>query len=254
MRSAAPDFQRTPNNIACLHDSPSIDYAHDHVDGVLFEALQFPKMRYWDQSAIDVERVESLAFRPARHVCMKAFARFHERRENLQRRAFCSRLDLFHDRRDALFCDRQIAVWTKLCSGLCKQEPKEMVNFGYRRYSRFASTARDSLLNRHTRRQPADQIDIGLFELLDELPRIWRHAVEKAALTFGKQDIERESRFAGTTQTGDHYKLLPRNFNVDVFEIVLQRAVNLDGAVCSGERGRLDRPVRRRAERFFCRA
>src|SRR5260370_797962 len=160
---------------------------------------------------------------------MKAFARFPERRENLQRGAFGSRLDLFHARRAALFCDGQIAVWTKLRSSFGKQEPKEMVNFGHRRYSRFASTARDSLLNRHTRRQPADQIDIGLFELLDELPRIWRHAVEKAALTFGKQDIERESRFAGTTQTGDHYKLLPRNLNVDILEVVLTSTVNVDG-------------------------
>src|SRR5439155_11488139 len=82
-RSATPDFQRTPDNVACVHDSPAIDHAHDHVDRVLFETLQFPKMRDWDQSAIHIECVESLAFRPARHVCMKAFARFHERRENL---------------------------------------------------------------------------------------------------------------------------------------------------------------------------
>src|SRR5439155_4029473 len=82
-RRAVPNFQRTPDNIACVHDSPPIDHAHGHFDSVLFEALQFPKMRDWDQSAIDIECVEPLTFRPARHVCMKAFARFHERRENL---------------------------------------------------------------------------------------------------------------------------------------------------------------------------
>src|SRR5882724_13186138 len=153
-------LQCASGNVARVCHSLPVDHTHDDIDAVFFKTLEFSKMRDRNESTIDVERVESLAFRPARHVCMKAFARFHEGRENLQRRAFCSRLDLFHDRRDALFCDRQIAVWTKLRSGFRKQEPKEMINLGHRRYSRFASTARDSLLNRHTRRQPADQIDI----------------------------------------------------------------------------------------------
>ena len=72
-----------------------------------------------------------------------------------------------------------------------------MVNFGHCRNSRFASATRDPLLNRHTRRQSADQIDLGFFELLDKLPGIRRHAVEKAALSFCEQNIKRESRFAG---------------------------------------------------------
>src|SRR4029077_2737175 len=177
-------------------DPPPIDQTHDYVDGVLFEPLQFPKMRDWDQPAIDVERVESLAFRPTCHIRMKTFARFYERRENLERRAVCSRLDLFHDRRHTLFCDRQIAVWAKLRSSFRKQKPKKMVDFGHRCDRGLAAATRDTLFNRHTRRQAADQINIGLFELLDELPRIRRHTVEKAALSFGKQDVERERRLA----------------------------------------------------------
>ena len=98
---------------------------------------------------------------------------------------------------DALLCDRQITVRTKLRSGFCEQQPEEMVNFGHRRHSRFASTARDALLDCYARWQSADQIDIRFFELLHELSRIRRHAVEKTALPFGKQDVERESRFSG---------------------------------------------------------
>ena len=71
-----------------------------------------------------------------------------------------------------------------------------MVNLGDRRDGRFASAARDSLLNRHAGRQSAHQIHIRFFKLLDELPRIRRHAVEKAPLAFGKQDVERECRFS----------------------------------------------------------
>ena len=81
-------------------------------------------------------------------------------------------------------------------SGFRKQQTKEMINFGHCRDCRFAATARNALLNRHTGRQPADQINIGFFELLNKLPRVGRHAVEKAALSFGEQDVEREGRFA----------------------------------------------------------
>ena len=67
-----------------------------------------------------------------------------------------------------------------------------MVNFGHRRHSGFAPTARDPLFNRNSGRQSANQIDVGLFKLLDELPRVRRHAVEKAPLPFGEQNVECE--------------------------------------------------------------
>jgi hypothetical protein len=105
-RRAAPDFERAPHNVARIRDSLPIGYAHDNVYGVFLETLQFPKMRDRDQSSIDIDRIESLAFRPARHLSMKTFARFYQRRENLQRPALCSGLYLFHDRRHALFCHR----------------------------------------------------------------------------------------------------------------------------------------------------
>ncbi len=76
--------------------------------------------------------------------------------------------------------------------------------------------------------QAFDQIDIRFLELFDELPRIGRHAVEKAALPFGKENIEREGRFPRTAQAGDDDHLIARNFDGDVLQIVLARAVDLN--------------------------
>ena len=45
---------------------------------MLLEPLQFPKMGDWKQSSIDIQRVESLAFCPARDIGMKTSARFHQ--------------------------------------------------------------------------------------------------------------------------------------------------------------------------------
>src|SRR5262249_2278556 len=228
---AAADLQRAPGNLARVRDSLPIDYADNDVDGVLFETLEFPKVSDRDKLTVDIKRLESLAFRPMRHVRMKTLARFHQWREDLQRSTLRSSFDLFYDRRYALPCDRQIAFWTKLCSGFCEQQSEEMVNFRHRRDGRFAAAARHPLFNRHARRQSADQIDIGFLELLDELPSIRRHAVEKTALPFSKQDVEGESRFAGAAQTSNYYELLTRDLDIDVLEIVLTRSVDVNGAV-----------------------
>src|SRR5215510_13538753 len=126
-----------------------------------------------------------------------------------------------------------------------------MINLGYCRHGRFASAACDALLNRDTWRQTADQINIGFFELFHELSRVWRHAVEKAALSLREQDVKCERRFAGTAQTCDHHQLLARNFQIDVFEIVFARAMNMNSAIVfQGERMPLACTVRPLAERI----
>src|SRR5262245_49355771 len=96
-RRAAPDLERAMGNLVRTSDSPPIDHAHYRVNGVFFEALQFPKMRDRNELPIDVKRVESLAFRPACHVCVKTFASFDQWREHLQWTAFRRGVDLFHD-------------------------------------------------------------------------------------------------------------------------------------------------------------
>jgi hypothetical protein len=37
--------------------------------------------------------------------------------------------------------------------------------------------------------------------------------------------------FAGAAQSGDHHELFPRNLQIDVFKIVLSRAVNVNRAI-----------------------
>src|SRR5882757_5555203 len=120
-----------------------------------------------------------------------------------------------------------------------------MVNLGNRRDGRFASATSHTLLDGDSWRQAADQINIWFFELFHELPRVWRHAVEKPALSLGEQDVERHRRFAGAAQAGDHHELLPWDFQIDVLKVVLARSVNMNRAVVlQGERTPLACTVR----------
>ena len=71
-----------------------------------------------------------------------------------------------------------------------------MIDFSHSGDRRFPAAARNSLLDGHAGWQTFDQIDVRLLELLDKLPRVGRHAVEKTALPFSKKNVERQGRFA----------------------------------------------------------
>src|SRR5438034_6858042 len=102
--------------IACLPDALRIDRAHDHVNCVLLEAFELSKMRNRNQLSINIKGIEALLLSPVRHIAVKTFARFDQRREYLEYSTFGRRFHPFHDRGDALFFDRQITVRAKLGS------------------------------------------------------------------------------------------------------------------------------------------
>ena len=118
MRGAATDLDGTLCEIARFQNSLRVNRADDNVDGVLFETLEFSKVRNRNQISIDIKRVESLALGPARDVAVKSFASFDQRRQDFQRPAFRRRFNLFDDRGQTLLFHGQITVGTKLRAGL----------------------------------------------------------------------------------------------------------------------------------------
>ena len=133
MRGAATDIECALHEIARFQNSFRVDHADHDIDRVFFETLEFAKLRDRNQLAIDEERVESLALRPARDIGVKTFSRFDQRREHLELAAFHRGLNLFHDRGETLLFHRQIAIRTKLRSGFGKEQTKKMINFCHRR-------------------------------------------------------------------------------------------------------------------------
>ena len=71
-------------------------------------------------------------------------------------------------------------------------------------------------------------VDIGLFHHIKKLARIGRKALDITALAFGIDRVERERRFARARQACDHHELIPRDININRFEIVLARAAHFD--------------------------
>src|SRR5262245_51097983 len=122
---------------------------------MFLEALQFPKMRNRNHLPIDIQRIESLAFRPARDFGVETFSSFPVSCKPATRPASRCGFNLIGNGAQALSPHREIAVPAKLRSAFCEQPSEKVVNLRHRSNGRFSSTTRHSLLNRDTARQSA---------------------------------------------------------------------------------------------------
>src|SRR5690606_18878988 len=96
--------------------------------------------------------------------------------------------------------------------------------------------ARRLLLDRDGRRQPFDQVDVGLLHQLQELPGVGRERLDIAALALRVEGVERERGLARTRQAGDHHEAFARNVEADVLEVVRAGAADSDCFHLSGAR------------------
>ena len=131
--------------------------------------------------------------------------------KELNWRSFGHGFKLRGHRGDGAFLHGDVAVRAMLGSEFGEKQAEELVDLGDGGHGRLAPPAGDPLLDGDTRGKPLDEIHIGLLELLDELPGVRRHAVEEAALSLRKEDVEGKGRFAAATQSGDDNHLVARD-------------------------------------------
>ena len=90
------------------------------------------------------------------------------------------------------------------------------------------TAARLALFNADGRRDAGDEIDFRARQLLDKLPGVEIHRIQKPALAFGEQKVKGQSAFARTADAGDHHKFAARNGQRNILKIMLPRSVNGD--------------------------
>jgi len=73
-----------------------------------------------------------------------------------------------------------------------------------------------------------DEIDIRLFRLIEELPRVSGETFDVGPLPFGIERIEDKRRFSRADQAGDDHHLLKRDLQAEVLQIVLACTTNFD--------------------------
>ena len=108
------------------------------------------------------------------------------------------------------------------------EQPQIIVNLGDRTDRRARIVRGRLLLDRNRRRQTLDQIDVGLFHQLQELPGVRRERFDVAALPLGVEGVERQRALARPREAGDDDQPVPRQIEIDVLEVMRACAANAD--------------------------
>ena len=110
----------------------------------------------------------------------------------------------------------------------CVEQAEIVVNPGGCGDGRPGIGRREALLNRDRRGEPFDVVHIGLLHLIQKLPRISRETFDIFALSFRKECVEGERGLPRSAHAGHHHKLVARNFDIKVPQVVLAGAFDAD--------------------------
>ena len=91
-----------------------------------------------------------------------------------------------------------------------------------------------ALIDRNRRLQALDQIDVGPFELMEELAGVDREAFDILPLPFGIEGVEGQRTLAGAAHARKHHEPIARQIEVHVLQVMHPRAANADAVVGRG--------------------
>ena len=215
-----------------LAGDADIERGNRQFDIVLDESVEPRPFRRGQQAAVDPQMGKALAARPFCQGRIQALARHDERRHESDVPAAILLEQACGDgvrrlRFDASFADRAV-----LHAQLHIEQAQEVVDLGERGHGALVSAAAGALLDGHGGRDAEDRVHIRPRCRLHELPGVGVERLQVASLTFRKQDVERQGALAAARNAGDHGELIEPEVHVEVLEIVLPRAANLDAALC----------------------
>jgi hypothetical protein len=136
--------------------------------------------------------------------------------------------DLVDDLLGGLFDQRGAVVGAVRDADAGEQQPQVVPDLGDGAHRRTRVPRRRLLVDGDGRRQPFDEVDVGLVHLPEELPGIGREGFHVPALALGVDRVERQRRLPRPGQPGEHDQLVPRQLQRDVLEVVLTSTTNQD--------------------------
>ena len=194
-------------------------------------AGKFGKFVRFDQLPVDQQGVEVVPHGPFGDFLVVTLPGFDQRGEDLDRPRLRGGTDFVGHLGEGGGGNGDLAGGAILGAELGVEEAEEVVDFGDGGDGGFAAPSRNALLDGHGRGKSVDMIDVRFFHLLDELASVGRHAVEEAALPFGKEDVEGEGRFSRSAQSGHDDEFVAGNFEGNVFQVVFAGAGDANAVV-----------------------
>ena len=200
----------------------------DQLDRVLVPAAEGHAGGDRPDIAVDPGVGEALLARALEHLLVEPLAADHLGREEGGRCPAEAGAHLVHDGRLRLRGQRPAAAGAVLPAELAVEQAQEVVGLRQRRDGGAPPGGADALLDRHRRCEAADHVDIGPFHDLHVLADVGRQALEVAPLALREQDVEGQGGLARPGDARQHDQLVVGQRNVDVLQVVLAGAADLD--------------------------
>ena len=168
----------------------------DDVEVVSLGAVELDLVAEVDDGAVDARAHEALAPQPLELELELALARARDGREEREARALGEREHAVDDLLHRLRLDALAAARAVRNADARVEQAQVVGDLGDRADGGARRLRERALLDGDGRAQALDALDVGLRELLEELPRVGAERLDVAALALGVDGVEGERRLA----------------------------------------------------------
>ena len=224
--AALADLQRELDAVGetALHAVLEDDAIDDDVEIVGLRAIELEGVAEVDHRAVDACPDEAVAPQALELQLELAFAGTGDGREDAEARALGEREDAVDDLLDRLRLDSLAAVGAVRDADAREEKPQVVGDLGDRADGGARGLREGTLLDGDGGREAVDALDVGLGELLEELPRVGAERLDVAALPLGVDGVERERGLPRTARSSEHDQLPARERHAHVLQVVLPGA------------------------------
>ena len=196
-------------------------------DGVILALVEAGRIVERAKVAVNARAHKAVARELLQFLAVLAFSAAHDGREDHDAVAALGQLALqdgAHDLVGGLARDGLAAFRAVRRANGAVDHAQVIVDFGDGAHRRARRTRGRFLLDGDRRREALDGIHFRPLHLIQELPRVGGERFDVAALALGVNRVKCQRRFARAGKPGDDGQRVARNFQADVFEVVLARA------------------------------
>ena len=136
--------------------------------------------------------------------------------------------DLVDDLVDGLLLDLLAALGAVGRAHPGPEQTEVVVNLGHRAHSGAGVLRGGLLVDGNSGAQAVDVVHVRLLHLAQEHPGVGAEGLHIAALSLGVNGVKGQRGFARAGQAGEHHQLVPGNLHVDVFQVVLPGAFDVN--------------------------